>query len=289
MQTAIFHIEGGLGKNIVATSVIRSYKNKNPNTQIVVVCAYPDIFQGNPNIYRSYLLGATPYFYEDFIYNKECKMFAHDPYKTTDHITKRKPIVESWCNLVGTQYDGSLPDIFFNFRELEVVQRMLPPLEKPLLIFQPFGGPPNQEIPYSWTRDIHPMVAQEIINRLKEEYDILHVCYPHHPILQNVIRYDQNQNKKILCAMLHLASKRILIDSSLQHAAAAMRLPSTVVWVGTQPNIFGYEIHFNVIPSITFPTGTINSYLYDYGFNGVIQECPYDNIDQVFNVDSIIS
>lgn len=288
LKNAIFHIEGGLGKNIVATSVIRSYKKEYPTHSVVVNTAYPDIFQGNPHIDRCYLLGNTPYFYEDFIFNKDCEIFAHDPYKTTAHITKQQPLVKSWCDMVGVTYDGLNPNIHFNFREMEITRALLPQIDKPLLIFQPFGGPANQELPYSWTRDIHPSVAQQIVDSLKEKYSILHVCYPHHPQLQDVIRFDQNQNKKILCAMLNLSQKRILVDSSLQHAAAAMRLPSTVVWVGTQPEIFGYDIHNNITPTTTFPEGNINSYLYDYSFNGIIHECPYDNINQVFNVENII-
>lgn len=287
-KNSIFHIEGGLGKNIAATSVIRSYKNKNPDGNIIVNTAYPDIFQGNPYVYRSYLLGNTPYFYEDFIYKKDCEIFAHDPYKTTNHITKQKHIIETWCDMIGVTFDDMMPNINFNFRELEIAGKILPITDKPLLVFQPFGGPPNQELPYSWTRDIHPTIAQNIVDVLKDKYTILHICYPHHPQLQDVIRYDQNQNKKILCAMLKFSDKRILIDSSLQHAAAAMELSSTVVWVGTQPSIFGYNIHKNVIPPITFPKGNINSYLYDYSFNGVIHECPYDNIYQIFNIEEII-
>jgi ADP-heptose:LPS heptosyltransferase len=283
IKNAIFHIEGGLGKNIVATSVIRSYKKEHPIHNIIVNSAYPDIFQGNPDIDRCYLLGNTPYFYEDFIFDKDCEIFAHDPYKTTNHITKQQPLVKSWCDMIGINYDGLNPNIYFNFREGEIPRALLPQTDKPILIFQPFGGAQNQEFPYSWTRDIHPFIAQQIINNLKEQYTILHICHPHHPQLQNVIRY-----KKILCAMLNLSKKRILIDSSLQHAAAAMGLPSTVVWVGTQPEVFGYDMHNNITPPVTFPKGNINSYLYDYSFNGIIHECPYDNIYQIFNIENII-
>lgn len=288
-KNALFHIEGGLGKNIIASSVVRSYKKKNPTDTIMVTTAYPDIFQGNPYIDRVYLLGSCPYFYEDFIFNKNIEIFANDPYRTTTHITKQKHIIESWCDMVGTNFDNELPDIFFNFRENEVIKRMLPNTDKPILIFQPFGGPSNQDMPYSWMRDIHPQIAQEIVEYYKNTYTVLYICYPHHPQLTDVIRFDQIQNKKILCGMLKLSDKRILIDSSLQHAAAAMRLPSTVVWVGTQPEIFGYDIHTNITPKITFPMGNIYSYLYDYSFNGIIQECPYSNYEQIFNIQDIIA
>jgi len=284
----LFHIEGGVGKNIAATSVIRSYKKQNMDRDIVVVTAYPDIFTNNINIKRTFQFGNHPYFYEDYILNKDIEIFAHDPYKTTDHITKKKHLIENWCNMLGVESDKELPDIHFNFRELELAARLIPQSDKPILVFQPFGGPLNQDIPYSWTRDIHPIFAQEIVQRLQDKYTILHICYPHHPHLQGVIRYDSIQNKKVLSAILSHSTKRLLIDSSLQHAAAAMRLPSTVVWVATQPEIFGYSIHKNVIPKTSHPKGTINSYIYDYSFNGVISECMYSNPSDIFNVEEII-
>lgn len=287
-KTAIFHIEGGVGKNIAATSVIRSYKKQHPNYQIIVTTAWPDVFQNNPIVDRAYLLGNTPYFYDDFIHGKDVEIFAHDPYKTTSHITKKLSLPESWCNMLNVQFDYELPNIIFNYRELEITQKILPQSDKPILIFQPFGGPPNQELPYSWMRDIHPNLAQRIVDHYKEKYTILHICYPHHPQLKDVTRFDQNINKKLLCAMLNYSVKRILIDSSLQHAAAALNLPSTVCWVATQPEVFGYDIHNNIKPSQEFPRGNINSYLYDYNFHGSVNECPYVKPEQIFNIEQII-
>ena len=42
-----------------------------------------------------------------------------------------------------------------------------------------------------------------------------------------------------LFALLVESKKRILIESCLQHAAAAFKLPSTVLWIGTSPIVFG--------------------------------------------------
>jgi hypothetical protein len=287
-MTTIFHIEGGVGKNVAATAVIRSYKKQNSENKIIVNTAWGDVFQNNPNVDRIYPLGNTPYFYEDFIYNKPVNIFAHDPYKTTSHITKKLPLIKSWCEMIDVEYDNNSPELHFNFRELEFAQKLLPATDKPILIFQPFGGPQNQELPYSWMRDIHPSVAQQIVNHFSNDYTVLHICYPHHPNLQNTIRYDQIQNKKILFALLSFSKKRILIDSSLQHAASAMGLISTVVWVATQPEVFGYGIHKNIKPNIEFPKGTINSYLFDYNFTGSIAECPYKNIQDIFDIQKII-
>jgi len=288
MSETIFHIEGGLGKNILATSVIRGYKKENPDRKIIVTSAYPEIFHNNPNVERSYNINNTPYFYRDHIYNKDVEIFAHDPYKTTPHITQKQNLVKTWCEMIGVEYDNQSPEIFLNFREIEMARNLLNPTDKPILIFQPFGGPLNQQLPYSWTRDIHPDVAQAVVNRLKDTYDIVHVCHKHHPQLQNVRRFDEQVNKRILVAMLSFSRKRILVDSSLQHAAAAFGKVSNVVWVATSPKLFGHDIHNNILPDVTSPEGTIDSYLFDYNFTGSVQECPYSDYYSIFNIEKII-
>lgn len=89
--------------------------------------------------------------------------------------------------------------------------------------------------------------------------------------------------------MLAHTQKRILIDSSLQHAANTMELPSTVVWVATQPEVFGYGVHNNFNTKVPYKNGTVDSYLYDYDFTGTIHQCPYKSVDyELHDVDAIV-
>ena len=66
-----------------------------------------------------------------------------------------------------------------------------------------------------------------------------------------------------------------------------MNLPSTVVWVATQPETFGYDLHNNIRPSQEFLEGTVDSYLYDYSFTGALHECQYENPSQIFDANKI--
>lgn len=290
-KSAVFHIEGGIGKHIAATAVVECYKKHNPDRDIIVVCAWPEVFLNNHLIERVYKLGNVPYFYRDFILDKDVEIYANEPYKTTSHVTKKSHLIETWCKMVGVEYRGEKPRLTLNFREREIASKLINNTSgKPVLIFQPFGGPgkEHQETPYSWMRDIHPNVAQTLVDKLKEKYQVVYVCYDFHPQLQNCIRIDQILQKKVLFGLLECSEARLLIDSSLQHAAAALNLPSTVVWIATQPEIFGYDIHKNIIPNESFPRGTADSYLHDYNFTGAIYECPYTNPDQIFNIDAIL-
>lgn len=289
---AIFHIEGGIGKHIASTAVIECYKHQNPDRDIIVSCAWPEVYLHNPYIHRVYKIGNTPYFYEDYIHDKDVILFAQEPYKTTSHITGKTHLIKSWCDMIGIEYNKEQPKIFSNFREREIASEIIKnTTTKRVLIFQPFGGPgkEHQPVSYSWTRDIHPYIAQQLVDILNDDYFVVHVCYDYHPRLDNCLRIDQFLQKKVLFNLLYSSQKRLLIDSSLQHAAAALNLPSTVVWNVTNPEMFGYDLHTNIKPVTEFPKGTIDSYLYNYNFTGAIHECPYDNPYSIFDIEKILN
>ena len=67
----VFHIEGGIGKNIMATAVVKAIKKQHPDREIIIVSPHSGLWLNNPDIYRIYLMGQTPYFYEDFIKDKD--------------------------------------------------------------------------------------------------------------------------------------------------------------------------------------------------------------------------
>ena len=293
MATTVFHIEGGIGKNIAATAVISAYKKAKPKRKIIVVSAWPEIWTLNSDVARFYRIGNTPYFYQDVIKGKDVEIYAQDPYKQTAHITKKSHLIKTWCNMTGVKYNNEAPKLEFNFREVEEGRAYVSQFSdgvKPMLIFQPYGGPgpEHQQHPYSWTRDMHPAQAQEVVDKLADKFNIIHVCYEFHPKLNNCHRFDKIVGKKPLFAMLAHTEKRILIDSSLQHAANALELPSTVAWVATQPEIFGYKRHTNFNTKVQYKNGTVDSYLYDYDFTGVIHQCPYKSADyELHDTDAI--
>ena len=178
MATTVFHIEGGIGKNIAATAVTAAYKKAKPKRKIIVITAWPEIWIKNPDISRFYLIGSTPYFYKDVIKDKDVELHVADPYRTTDHITKKMHLIKTWCNMVGIKHNGEEPVLKFNFREIEegaAYMNQFNDGNRPMMIFQPFGGPgpDHQPHPYSWTRDMHPTQAQEVVNGLAEKYNIV--------------------------------------------------------------------------------------------------------------------
>ena len=291
-EFAVFNIEGGIGKHVASTAVVKAYKKAHPTTKIVVVCAWPEVYLMNKNVHRVYRLGNVPYFYEDYILGKNTEVFAQEPYKQTSHIGKKQSLAKTWCEMIGVPYNGEMPEMNFNMREKAYIDPEVAKIQKvkPILLFQPFGGPGknHQAENYSWARDIHPEVAQVIVDNLKEHYQIIHICYDFHTKLNGVIRYEKEVPKKQLFNMMRFADRCLFVDSSLQHAAAAMGKSSTVVWIATQPELFGYDMHTNIKAPVQLPKGTIDSYLYDYTFTGAVHECPYSDVKEMFDVDAIV-
>ena len=284
----VWHIQGGLGKNIAGTALIRDLKEFYFDRKLIMVVSYPEVFLNNPNIDRVYQIGQAPYFYQDYIENKDVIVFKHEPYDQTGHITKKKHLIENWCDLLGIKFTNQQPEIYVNY-----IQKMTTGLwkrDKPVMVLQTNGGPANQQYSYSWTRDIPIEVAEELVNRYKSEYHIVQITRADGYPLDGVERVDRILSNMELFALLVESKKRILIDSCLQHAAAAFKLPSTVLWIGTSPIVFGYDLHRNIIAKLTARANQlIGSYLFDYQFENNAHECPYIDVKDIFDLDEIIN
>jgi signal peptidase I len=283
----VWHIEGGLGKNIAATSLLNSLKEKYNDRKIVVVASYPEIFLNLPSVYRVYKLGSTQYFYDDYIKDKDTIVFKHEPYYETQHILKQKHLISNWCNIMGIDYNFQLPILNFNF----VQQRNVLSWErnKPILVIQTNGGHLQSNQSYSWTRDLPYMITSQIAEKYKDTHHIIQVCKPNSIKLPNAEIIDYQIQSMDLFGLLIASDKRVLIDSCLQHASAALNLPSTVFWIGTSPKNFGYSLHNNIVANLpTDTTKLIDSYLFDYSFDGISHECPYYSLDEMFNTQNIL-
>jgi hypothetical protein len=284
----IFHIEGGLGKHVAATAVAKCIKNAYPKKSLIVVCAYPEVFLGLNFVDRVYKIGNTPYFYQDYIENKNSLIFKHEPYFTTEHINKTLPLIENWCKLYNLEYNNEKPQISFNLRQKQYgFNKWL--REKPIMVIQTNGGPLNQQpYPYSWTRDIPYNISQQLVTTYSEKYHIIQICRNPSQALQGCeVITEELTNMELFSLLIH-SEKRILIDSCLQHAAAALDLPSSVLWIGTSSKIFGYEIHNNIKAILPKGIKLPDSYLFDFEFSGQLHECPFIEND-IFDLNQIIS
>ena len=289
---SIFHIQGGIGKHIAATAVAKTIKNNHMDRKLIVVCAYPDIFINLPYVDRVFQLGATSYFYQEYIQDKDSILFHHEPYYTTNHIHKRKKLIDNWCEMYDLKRTNEKPDIRFNKLQFEV-SRDAWKRSKPSMVIHTNGGVMTTDAkPYSWARDMPLEVAQELVDHYKKDYHIFQITKINSPKLGGVEHIFATPESSLslmefFSLLLH-SKKRILIDSCVQHAATALKLPSTVLWVGTNPKVFGYDIHDNIVTDIPYDFKLPGSYLFDFDFNGNEVEYPFEIGTKLFDVSKII-
>lgn len=286
MKTVIFIIQGGIGKHIAATAVIENIKKNFPDRKLIVLAHYPEILINNPLIHRVYRANALQYFYEDYIKGKDAIILSQEVYQSTEYIIQEKHLIQAWCECLNLKYDNENPNIFLN--QAEVMDAKYKYYrDKPILLIQSSGGAIDNQN-YSWARDIPPFLVQEIINELKNKYHIYVIKKPNQLSFNGAESLHFNNLREAI-ALLHISEKRLLIDSFLQHAAGALRLPSVVCWIGTRPSKLGYNIHKNICPSqdsIIF-SHMLDSTLIDKEFVGVPHQCNFD-LNKIFNKSEIL-
>ena len=281
----IFQINGGIGKVIASTSICISIKKKYPDAKLIVISAYPEVFLGNKNVDRAFAFGQQAYFYQEYVENQEVLILAQEPYLETNHIKSKEHLVETWCNMYDLPFVQKHGELFLTQREKDFLGKGYVS-EKPIFLIHANGGA-NDEQKYSWARDIPSNVVNKIIDEYSKDYHVVQMRREHQ------IAYDGASSvldsfRHLLVLML-LSEKRLFIDSFSQHAAAALNLPSTVLWIAHNPDVFGYEIHNNIqaLPHTIKPE-LRGSYFSKFNMIGDPVEFPYNNELEIFDVNQII-
>ena len=150
------------------------------------------------------------------------------------------------------------------------------------------GGADNQNLKYSWMRDIPTQVAEKVVEHFKEKYNIIHLRRQDQIGLNNTIPL--TTSIRDIVVFMSMTSKRLFMDSFAQHLASSLKLSSTVLWVGNSPKVFGYEQNTNLVANpFTKAPEMRNAFLQEFNIGGEPIEFPYNSEDEIFNVDEIIA
>lgn len=288
----IFNPEGGLGKIIASTAVIKFIQQKYPEHKIVVVTPWPEVYANNPRIYRYFRSGNVPYFYRDYIQNKETIILKSEPYFHSGHLHNQMHIVHSWCELHGLPFDGTIePELYFTPVERDFFNNDLDN-GKPVFLLQTGSGSFKENRVYSWERDIPPSQAQALVNHYAPNYNVIHICAENSYQLQNVTRISDVPNKRLLLSMLLKSQKRLFVNSCFQHAAAALKMPSTVCWITTSPDVYGYKMHDNFFPKPEYleqmKDPGVDHFIQNYDLSGHEHDYPFRDYE-LFDLQKIVS
>ena len=281
----IFQINGGLGKCVMATAVTEVIKKYYPDSNLIVVSGYPDVFLNNPFVDRSFSFGEHSYFYSDYVEDGNFIAMIQDPYLDTKHLKKEEHTIETWCKMNNMEYNGEQPKIYLTEREIQFFAKKYTS-DKPIMLIQTNGGA-EQNIKYSWARDIPFHVVEQVIEKYKFGYNILHIKREDQPSFPNTIPV--TDSFRGIAVLIYMSSKRLFMDSFGQHTAAALGKESTVLWVVNSPKVFGYENHKNILcePFTKKPELKL-AYLNKFNIMGEPVEFPYQNENEIFNTEKVI-
>jgi hypothetical protein len=289
MRSIIIEINGGIGKSILSTAVIRNIKLQYPEDNIIVITAYPEVFLNNPDIYRIFRFGSCPYFYNEYIKDKDVLFLCEEPYRSNGYLSQNKHLIESWCEVLNIKVQTLETRIYLNHRELMFSKNTIKH-DKPIALFQPFGGAVNKNIPYSWNRDIPPSQAQEIVNILSKKYNVIQPVSGNQLKLKNC--HHLTCNLRELFCHVYYSDRIISIDSCVQHAAKALNKHSTVCWITNKHKVFGYDSHYNVYPkksSYKESQDIIDGYFLEHDFTGNrLYDFPF-NDDNIFDINEVLT
>ena len=214
----LLHIQGGLGKCIMATAVLASWKRTYPDSKVVVVSGYPEVFVNNPYVYKNFPF-ATPYLWQDYYGRPDWKVSAHDPYMEESWIKNEKiHLIDIWCRLLGVASVQKVPLLYFAGPEVDELQAMIK-VDKPLVVVQSTGG--ANPAARSWTRNPPIGEFDEFLSRYKETHFVVHLCLPETPALSNIHQRIENLNRRQALALVYFAQEVVGIDSYAMHARAA--------------------------------------------------------------------
>lgn len=290
---SIFTHQGGLGKSIAATAVAQAIKNNFPERELIIVTPWPELWVNLPFVYRVFGLGATSYFYEEFIRDKGSLIFGNEPYFTSTHVNMELPLIESWCKMYQIEFKGEKPMIRINSEQRKAIRNFYEPKfeGKDFMILHTNGGLYQNEKPFCWQRDMPFDIACKVAKHFQQKgMFVMQITRPTSPKIPNVFVRNEQLSQTELCGLLELTSKRLLIDSCLQHASCALDLPATVLWHGTNPKLFGHSIHTNIRAKEKPRKPLPGAFLFDVSFDGNESEWTYEEGDEkdLFNVDEII-
>ena len=317
IKRIVFIVEGGIGKNIMATAVVSKIKEKYSDKKLVIVTAYPDIYLYNPKVSRVYNMSNAVYFYDDNI-GEDTIVIKVEPYLSYDYLNQNKHLMRVWCDVLGLECsEMPQPELFFTKDEYDMafdyVGQITGGWRRPLVMFQWIGGLVPADASTEEIKKAHMMMArrfldkelaQEIVEKLvKEGNTIVEVALPNFPRIERVLRV--NTNLRQVLVLLKYAKTFVGIDSFLQHASATKSLfkKGVVLWGATNPKCLGYEHNVNLENQCELGhCNRPNSFLYDILPNGQFWSCPYnykcvdykadmviDKVKEVLEKDKVIS
>lgn len=266
MKKCLINVDGGLGKHVMFTSILKEFKEKKGYDEIYVISSYFDVFKSCSVVTDAFppMQGTL---YQELVLDPDCDVYWKEPYSNQRFIKKECHLFDAWAEELGFQlskladeYCPSLDKIESEFPNvLSMVKEKIKDFNDNYILVQFNGGQSplspqvdenGNQIPYNDKQEgikRNYFKGQEIINSLKEKYPettIIHFALPNEPSYENSVKL---QLPYLAYRLLAKNAKAVITtDSSLQHLATGVNNNITVIWGETRPEHFGYKVNQNI-------------------------------------------
>ena len=239
---------GGMGKMVCATSLIPKLKAKYG--EVVVVNAYPEVFNFNPHISRN-LTFNEKYLEEDYLH--DLQVLTGEPYLTNEYRFERKHIIAAYCKLFGVEYTEDMkPELYLSPDEELFGWNQKQQLGKYILMHITGGtsyySPQKADQKPVRSRDWPIVLAQEFVDKFQKvhpDVKVIQVGLQTEPRLKNVQL--TNLPARMIFPLVKYADSFVGIDGFVNHVSAAFNKRGVVLWGGTDPKRLGYSQNDNML------------------------------------------
>ena len=266
MKKCLINVEGGLGKNVMLTSILEELKEKGGYDELYVISPYHDVFKCCPAVTDAFQPGLGT-LYQELVLDEECDVLWREPYSNQKFIKKQCHLFDAWAE----EYGFELTDKAGSYTpRLDNVEKEYPQLRKiadekmnewnhNFCLVQFTGGQspltPQKDqqgnpVPYMNAQEAikrNYMKGEQVVKLLKEKWPdvtVVHFALPNEPSIEGAVKIEVPYlTYRLLAAE---AKEIICIDSSLQHLATGVNNNMTVIWGETRPEHFGYACNRNV-------------------------------------------
>ena len=297
-QNIILFVTGGIGRNIMATAVVRNLKKAYPGKDIIVLAGCPEIFLKNPNVKRVLNFGQPLFFYEDYILKSKSLILSNEPYQSYDYIYKRKHFVECWCDQIGIPCDNPYPEIYFTDAEMRMAKLYLEKFDREMVLIQHCGGkaPPDKTEKEKiinkagmYKRNLPEDMVTALVDGLIERGFMVGAVQQENQFLPAKAEKIMFPIRAVL-ALIPYVAEVIAIDSFLQHGTAIFKKKSLILWGGTNPKVLGYNSNVNLTKSVCDNPmcHRPNSYLFDFEPTGFMWDCSHNDKCMEYTAEEIL-
>lgn len=244
---SIIKIDGGIGRVICATGAIRRASSEE---KVIVITPWPEVFEHNPYVFKTYKDGTTQYLFDDVI--KHGDFQCPEPYFSRLYYNQQQHLSESFDHILNPELDREKPkpEIFLTQVELafgtDVVSKILATSGKRSAIaYQPFGSGAvmtnNGFISDPSFRSLTDRFNRRI---LSDCTDSVFINLSHIPI-SHPNCWQQQFNLRQLFSVSAACNAVVSIDSLLSHVGVALEKRGVLILGATYPINVGYDEYSN--------------------------------------------